>query len=321
MSSEDDAADGFASVLHGLAALIGAGAPPLVAWRALVARFGDEPIVARVAKGRTSDGVAERLIAALRWADGEELRYGRRLSPPAVRWGWAEVAALWLVVESCGAPVGRALAESATTAIGRVEARRQVDRALASARMTGRVLSFLPVIGLGLVSILGFDLWTAVTSSPVVGLALALAGGLTAWSVVWRSRMTTMATRDDDCRALVVRLVALAVEAGVPTPLACDEAVRAVSAALPEAAGGSGKQALDGLGIVADVLRVAENVGAPVGRLLLAESERLRRTSHAEALKRAVALEGRQLLPLGVCDLPAFLLAGVVPAVVSLFGG
>ena len=55
--------------------------------------------------------------------------------------------------------------------------------------------------------------------------------------------------------------------------------------------------------------------------LLRAEAARRRRTARADGAARAAALGVRLMLPLGVCVLPAFVLLGVVPLIVSVVTG
>lgn len=363
-SRTDAGIDQFASILDSLVAVLTAGAPPTVAWQALAARFPGDPIVSAMSAPSAVSAVAraaghrpiepttaERLVAAVRAEASTERRFARHALSSLVLGGWEEVAAQWLVVEACGSPAAAVTAGSAAAAVERVEAHRQVQRTLASARSTGRVLSLLPVVGLMLVSALGFDVWTALTHSVVVAFALLCAAALTGASALWRARMVAEATHQVDRGALFVRLVALAVESGVPVAEAAVVAAQAEAQATgrsetrvaqaPIARGvgrrrfwqqsaGLGDETVSGpvmtaptkgVAVVDATVVLATEVGIPVGRLLWAEADRLRRASHADALRRASALEGRQLLPLGICDLPAFLCAGVVPAIVTLLGG
>ena len=70
-----------------------------------------------------------------------------------------------------------------------------------------------------------------------------------------------------------------------------------------------------------DVIALAVRAGAPVADLLRAEAVRLRRVARADGTARAAALGVRLMLPLGACVLPAFVLLGVVPLLVSVVTG
>lgn len=65
-------------------------------------------------------------------------------------------------------------------------------------------------------------------------------------------------------------------------------------------------------------LGLALSVGAPGAGLLRATASELRRRRHRSAQLEASRLGVRLVLPLGLCALPAFLVLGVVPVVLSL---
>lgn len=313
--------DGFASVVLSLRALMEAGAGPEAVWRALAARHPTDPVVARVAAGGSHRRVSARIADALVAADLVDPPYGRALVAPAERRGWRDIAALMYVVEECGAPAGRALGHGAARSIDGIEEARHVQRALASARMTGRVLSSLPLVSVLLVALLGVNVVSAAMHSPVVGVSLLAAGALSVGSMLWRGRLVARAVRPGDGGALMVRLVAVAVDAGVSVSAAlsvASAAMRCVEFEGPAAARIVEADCAAGRAAVEAVMPLVWEVGAPLGRILSAEATRIARAGHSDALRRAAALEAGQLAPLGVCDLPAFFLAGVVPAVISL---
>lgn len=69
---------------------------------------------------------------------------------------------------------------------------------------------------------------------------------------------------------------------------------------------------------VADVLRPAWEDGLAPGAPLRAAATSLRREQHATAMEAAGALGARLVLPLGLCYLPAFVLVGLVPVLLSM---
>lgn len=74
------------------------------------------------------------------------------------------------------------------------------------------------------------------------------------------------------------------------------------------------------LAIVADVLRPSWDDGAaPVGALRTTAAH-LRRERQAEALDAAGRLGVRLVLPLALCHLPAFVLVGLLPVLISVGG-
>ena len=69
------------------------------------------------------------------------------------------------------------------------------------------------------------------------------------------------------------------------------------------------------------VIAQAARTGAPAGPLLRAEAASARVRAHADLERAAERLGVRILVPLGVCVLPAFVVLGVVPVLLSMLGG
>lgn len=74
----------------------------------------------------------------------------------------------------------------------------------------------------------------------------------------------------------------------------------------------------DGLAVIASAMVRASESGAPLADALRRAASDLRLSRRAQLLARARVLGVRAVLPLGLCFLPAFVLLGVVPVVVSL---
>ncbi len=139
---------------------------------------------------------------------------------------------------------------------------------------------------------------------------------------------------DEADPALLLDLVAVALAAGAPVPTA----LSAVGAAWPGAAGEAMTRAARALTLgapwdvawagapgavrsLAAALRAAWLVGASPVPALRAAADRTR--SRRRALTRAAAgrLGVQLVVPLALCYLPAFVLVGLVPVVVSLAAG
>lgn len=69
---------------------------------------------------------------------------------------------------------------------------------------------------------------------------------------------------------------------------------------------------------VADALAPSWAHGAPSGALLRGAAAMVRRERHAQAMAAAGRLGVQLVLPLGLCHLPAFVLVGLVPVLISL---
>ncbi|MBO1753059.1 type II secretion system F family protein [Actinotalea sp. BY-33] len=132
---------------------------------------------------------------------------------------------------------------------------------------------------------------------------------------------------------MVLDLLEAACSAGAGIPRALDAVGRAVGGATGTSMRAAGAALVVGARweeawhggpatrVVAAALRPAWEDGAPPGGGLRATAERVRRERHAAALAGAARLGVRLVLPLGLCHLPAFVLVGLVPVLVSMAAG
>lgn len=256
--------------------------------------------------------------------------------------------------ESAGAPLATSLERAAEHAEERIDALLGRQSALAAPRATGRILSWLPLLGLGLGVLMGSDPVGVLTGSVLgaltglLGLGLAFAGRRWTAALVHRAevesaRSSTKAANAEPAMkkpaspvdaapvdtALVLELLAAQLRAGL-APLA---ALGTLAEALNSRAlhtvcqrlqmGSSWGNAWSGsaagtFGELRDALAPAYTGGAPSTALLLslADAHRLseRRAAERAAGKLSVAL----VVPLGLCSLPAFICLGIVPILISL---
>lgn len=161
-----------------LAGLLKAGYPPVRAMD-LVAR--DAPLFARVAADQRVGGdVVTALQAAAR-------------QPGAA--GLAALATAWRIAERTGAAMTTALDDLAANLVAERELARTVTTELAAARLTGRLLGFLPLAGLGLGYAVGGDPVRYLTGSAAGLACLALGVGLAGAGVVWSEALAERAGR------------------------------------------------------------------------------------------------------------------------------
>ncbi|GAA3817903.1 type II secretion system F family protein [Cellulomonas soli] len=133
--------------------------------------------------------------------------------------------------------------------------------------------------------------------------------------------------------ALLLELVDSALGTGAAVPRALDAVARTlpgaqgaalhgVASALALGAGWSTAWAhAPSSGELERALAVSWTTGAAPGPALRAAADRLRREARGEAREAAARLGVHLVLPLGLCFLPAFMLLGLVPVVISLAGG
>ena len=245
--------------------------------------------------------------------------------------------------ESAGAPLATSLERAAEHAEERIDALLGRQSALAAPRATGRILSWLPLLGLGLGVLMGSDPVGVLTGSilgaltGLLGLGLAFAGRRWTAVLVHRAEVESAASNGAEQTsnvppvdtALVLELLAAQLRAGL-APLAAlgtlAEALnsRPLHTVCQRLQMGSGwgsawsGSAAGTFGELRDALAPAYTGGAPSTALLLslADAHRLseRRAAERAAGKLSVAL----VVPLGLCSLPAFICLGIVPILISL---
>ncbi|WP_159066832.1 type II secretion system F family protein [Cellulomonas timonensis] len=180
--------------------------------------------------------------------------------------------------------------------------------------------------------------WRAPPSRRLRGIARGAAAGgrprARAHAGRPRGRGADVARADPVDVVLVLELVEVAVAAGVAVPRALQavgEAVGGVegdalvhaSAALVLGASweAAWARAPERLGAVAVCLRPAWLAGAAPGGALRAQAATLRRGRLRHAREAAGRMGVHLVLPLGLCFLPAFVLLGLVPVMLSLADG
>lgn len=247
--------------------------------------------------------------------------------------------------ESAGAPLATSLERAAEHAEERIDALLGRQSALAAPRATGRILSWLPLLGLGLGVLMGSDPVGVLTGSilgaltGLFGLGLAFAGRR--WTAALVHRAEVESTRAGHTggeqalnaptvdTALVLELLAAQLRAGLAPLAALGTLAEALNSRPLHTVcqrlqmGSSWGSAWTGsaagtFGELRDALAPAYTGGAPSTALLLslADAHRLseRRAAERAAGKLSVAL----VVPLGLCSLPAFICLGIVPIIISL---
>lgn len=268
-----------------LAVLLQAGAIPLVAWRHL-AGTGDPSATAVLE--RTDEGVP--LVAAIEAQGGM----------------WTELAAAWEVATTVGAPLADVLRTIAEALRDAASAADDVRVALAEPAGTARLLLWMPLAGLLLGVALGFDTLGAIIGNPLGGACVVAGLLLVAVARLWTRRLLRRARPEPGTPGMTAELVAVALTGGAPI----DRAV-----ALVTETGVVDPAERDRVGQVLELSRAA---GVPAVELLRAAAAQDRHRARVQGRLRAARLSTRLLLPLGVCTLPAFLLLGVAPLLLSV---
>ena len=252
--------------------------------------------------------------------------------------------------ESAGAPLATSLERAAEHAEERIDALLGRQSALAAPRATGRILSWLPLLGLGLGVLMGSDPVGVLTGSVLgaltglLGLGLAFAGRRWTAALVHRAEVESLRTANAESEtekpasptdaapvdtALVLELLAAQLRAGL-APLAALGALAEALNSRPLHAvcqrlqmGSSWGSAWSGsaagtFGELRDALAPAYTGGAPSTALLLSLADAYRLSERRAAERAAGKLSVALVVPLGLCSLPAFICLGIVPILISL---
>ncbi|MEP6479956.1 MAG: type II secretion system F family protein [Rhodoglobus sp.] len=284
-----------AVVVQRLAVLLAAGVPPAPAWR-YVAESSASGIPRAVSQAVVdSTGIPDAIIGSAAHR------------PVAERTAWSGLAAAWAVATDAGAPLAPCLREFAASLRDLAQVQRDIEVALSGPASTARVVMILPFVGLLFGVALGFDTMRTLFTTPIGIGCLVVGGGLIAAAQAWNRKLVRSAQPTETTPGLECELTAIAVSGGG----ALDAAVAAVAAAM---------QRFDvrGAGGVDEALDLSRRAGVPAADLLRSAADEARRDARAAAQVKAESLGVRLMLPLGLCILPAFMVLGVLPLLVTV---
>ncbi|MFK4731205.1 type II secretion system F family protein [Agromyces mediolanus] len=306
------AIDQVAAVAEQLATLLAAGIGVGAAWAHLVPA---EESTTRSGQGAPGAPLEPLVRAAAAARAGRPVHTALREHQRSG--AWRTLAAAWEVASVCGAPLAGSLRELAGALRDEAQLRREVGGALSGPNASARLVGWLPLIAVGFGAVLGFDTIGVLLGSPL-GLGCLLAGlGLLWAGRRWNRALAARASAGSADAGLEYDLLAIAMTGGASLERA-RELVGAAIRADDEHAPQPGHA--DGAGIER-IVGLAAAAGAPVAELLRAEAFRVRRAARTEGVARAAALGVRLMIPLGVCVLPAFVLVGVAPLIISVVSG
>lgn len=292
-----DAADigGVATVVQRLAVLLAGGVAPASAWAHLQQEGLPARVADAVAGGNSCSAAILRELEAV---------------PPGEQAGWRGLATAWTVATDAGAPLASTLREFAGSLRSLAQARREISVALAAPIATARMVMVLPFVGVLLGAALGFNSLATLFTTPV-GLGLLVTGAmLMLLASRWSGTLVAAAQPVDLTPGLEFDLTAIAVSGGA----SFDRAQASVNSAMQSC----GLDRHDSDGGVDEVLALSRRAGVPAAELLRSEAELRRLEARAEMQERAATLSVRLMMPLGLCILPAFVVLGVLPLLVTV---
>ncbi len=275
-----------------LTVLLEAGATPAAAWRLLADSSPEDSVARRVAE-----------------ANGP---IGEAVAGASDDWAITALAATWRVAETVGASMAAAMRAIIETLGDAEEALGDARVALAEPAAAVRLMAALPLVGVAMGAAMGFGTLGVLLTHPI-GIACGVFGlALMVAAARWTKRLSEQARPPEVVAGLRAELLAIALSSGasiararsiVDDALSADERLNAEADAATE-----------------DALELAQSAGVPASELLRARAKSDRRQYRATARSQAAALGAKLLLPLGVCTLPAFMLLGVAPMLLSVLG-
>jgi tight adherence protein B len=306
-SSSSPAADVAETVLR-LAVLLQAGVSPARAWEHLA---------------HSGDPAAEHVASSI----GEGVPLPQAIASAGAG-AWREVGIACQVALVVGAPLAECLRGLAVALRDAHEAADDVRVALAEPAGTARLMSWLPLVAVGLGAALGFDTFGTLFTNPL-GLACLAGGGvLIVVAQRWTARLVRSAQSAGDVPGLDAELIAIALTGGVSIDRARavvrDAHVLSSPRARSDEPRGDAAAGVDAAALghepdgVDAVLALSKSAGVPAVELLRASAAHARHRARIDGRLRVARLSSRLLLPLGVCTLPAFLLLGVAPMMLSV---
>lgn len=279
-----------------LAVLLQVGIAPARAWGYL-AEGGDPAAGAVAARIDSGQPVAEALYAHATAARDEA-------KATTAAQGWLDLAAAWQVATVVGAPLAETLRNTAAALENTQRVRDEVSVTLAEPAATAKLIGLLPLVAIALGVALGFDTLIVLFASPI-GIG-CLIGGIVLVTIahLWTRSLVRSTQHAGAVPGLEAELLAIALSGGVSIERARTLVRDATDADTGDA--------------VTAVLDLSRRAGAPAVELLRATAAMLRHRALTDGRLRAARLSTRLLLPLGVCTLPAFLLLGVAPMMLSV---
>ena len=305
-----------------LAVLMSAGVSPVSAWDYLLPPAADDhpgPTRRRIAQS-ADPGNEAILLAASRAAHAGE-RVADAIAaeaahlPAQLGEAWRALAAAWDVATQSGAPLAAALREQAAAFRELGQLHRDLGVALTGPRATARMVLVLPLVALLFGTVLGFDtVHTLFWTGP--GLTCLLAGSLLLLAAAgWNRRLVRAASAQHAAPGLELDLTAIGMAGGGSLDRA--RATARTSAQRFGLRPADGSRTADDT-TIDRVLELSARAGVPAGELLRSEADQARRDARSAGRQRAEKLAVALMVPLGVCVLPAFMLVGVAPLLLSV---
>jgi tight adherence protein B len=293
--------DAVASVVQRLAVLLAAGVTPVSGWRYL-AEQGAGPtaeILSAVAAAAGGGGsIADAIVAKVETV------------PSSDAGAWRGLAAAWSIATDAGASLAPSLQQFAGSLRSLAQTHRDIHVALAAPTATARMVIALPAVGMVFGLALGFDTFGTLLGTVPGLLCLGFGIALILLARAWNRKLVRAAGPTLLTPGLTLDLMAIAVSGGG----SIEQATIAVAQSRERY--GLADEGVDDA--LASILSLSRRAGVPAATLLQTEAEEARRSARSDGERTAATLSVTLMLPLGLCILPAFMLLGVAPLVITV---
>ncbi|MEY4981399.1 MAG: hypothetical protein RL174_737 [Actinomycetota bacterium] len=218
-----------------------------------------------------------------------------------------ELGLYWALARDLGAPIANSLNRLAEGLESNQKSNRKIHLAFESPRLTAKLITWLPVAGIGLAQLLGLNPISAIFSNTLALLALFIGSTLLVVGHYWSKRLLSDAEPKPTDPGLFADCVAVALDAGLPPKLAAHEVQEKY---FPQMGHEPPSESVEQ---TKKLLALATETGAGAASLLRNSAAQSRRDHEFAQHSQISKLNFKLLLPIGVTILPAFGLLTIVP--------
>ena len=224
----------------------------------------------------------------------------------------AQFEAIWKLAIDSGGAVSSSIESLGETFRATARQERSTELAFAGPKATAKLVSWLPIAGLLLAQLFGFEPVRAILTNPLAFGSVALGALLLAVGHVWSKAIIRKAAPNEVDPGLFFDAVRFGMEAGMPLTRSIEQATKVFQQQL---------STLPSDDVAVRLARIGElnrSSGASISNLLSGEAAARREALWFAESQKLSKLSVKLMLPLGLVTLPAFVLSSIVPVAISL---
>lgn len=224
----------------------------------------------------------------------------------------AQFEAIWKLAIDSGGAVSSSIESLGETFRATSRQERSTELAFAGPKATAKLVAWLPILGLLLAQLFGFEPLRAILTNPLAFGSVALGALLLVVGHIWSKAIIRKAAPNEDDPGLFFDAVRFGMEAGMPLARSIEQASEVFQQQL---------NLLLDKDVVARLARIGElnrSSGASISNLLAGEAAARREALWFAESQTLSKLSVKLMLPLGLVTLPAFVLSSIVPVAISL---